>query len=312
MDKIAVMIPCYNEEVTIEKVIGDWKQELPEATIYVYDNASTDKTAEIAKRCGAIVRRENCRGKGNVIRRMFREIDAQAYILVDGDDTYPACHGQEMVSLVLNENVDMVIGDRLTASYFQVNRRPFHDFGNMLVRKCVNVLFRNEIKDIMTGLRAFSRTFVKTFPVLSAQFEIETEMSIHAVDKRMNIRSLVIEYKDRPVGSVSKLNTFWDGIQVLRTILGLFMSYRPFAFFGSIALLLVLISTIFFIPVLVTYFQIGEVPNFPTLIVCCFVYLSAIQSFFSGIILSSLMKQERRNFEILLIQTQSQMNNENF
>lgn len=303
MDKIAVMIPCYNEELTIEKVVKDWKRELPEATIYVYDNASTDKTAEIALRCGAIVRRENCRGKGNVIRRMFREIDAEAYILVDGDDTYPANRGREMVSMVLDENADMVVGDRLSSTYFQINKRPFHDFGNMLVRKSVNFLFHNEIKDIMTGLRAFSYTFVKTFPVLTTQFEIETEMSIHAVDKRMNIQNVVVEYQNRPDGSESKLSTFRDGINVLRTILGLFMNYRPFLFFGIIAMLLVIISTAFFIPVLITYFETGEVPNFPTLIVCCFVYLAAIQSFFSGVILYSVMEQERRNFELLLIQT---------
>lgn len=303
MNKIAVMIPCYNEELTIEKVISDWKQELPEAVIYVYDNASTDRTAEIALKCGAIVRRESCRGKGNVIRRMFREIDAEAYILVDGDDTYPADHGKEMVSMVLDENVDMVVGDRLSSTYFQINKRPFHDFGNMLVRKSVNFLFHNEIKDIMTGLRAFSYTFVKTFPVLTTQFEIETEMSIHAVDKRMNIQNVVVEYQNRPDGSESKLSTFRDGIKVLRTILGLFMSYRPFLFFGIIATVLVIISTAFFIPVLITYFETGEVPNFPTLIVCCFVYLAAIQAFFSGVILHSVMKQERRNFELLLIQT---------
>lgn len=304
MDKIAVMIPCYNEEVTIEKVVMDWKQELPGATIYVYDNASTDKTAEIAQKSGAVIRQEKCRGKGNVIRRMFREIDAEVYILVDGDDTYPSCYGREMVRLVKDEKVDMVVGDRLSSSYFKVNKRPFHDFGNMLVRKCVNLLFHNEIKDVMTGFRAFSHTFVKTFPVLSTRFEIETEMSIHAVDKRMNIQNLVIEYKERPEGSMSKLDTIKDGIQVMGTIMGLFMNYRPFLFFGSIALILAIISTAFFIPVLLTYFETGEVPDFPTLIVCCFVYLAAIQAFFSGVILSSIMKQEKRNFELWLIQNQ--------
>ena len=227
MDKIAVLIPCYNEGKTVTKVVTDWKEALPEATIYVYDNNSSDDTAILAKKAGAVVRHEYQQGKGNVIRRMFREIDAEAYLMVDGDDTYPAEFGRDMVDKVLNRNADMVVGDRLSSTYFTENKRPFHNFGNSLVRKAINLLFKNDIKDIMTGYRAFSYNFVKTFPVLSKGFEIETEMSIHAVDKNMRVENVVIEYRDRPEGSESKLNTYSDGMKVLRTIARLYRSYKP-------------------------------------------------------------------------------------
>ena len=304
MDKIAVLIPCYNEGKTVTKVVTDWKEALPEATINVYDNNSSDDTAILAEKAGAVVRHEYQQGKGNVIRRMFREIDAEAYLMVDGDDTYPAEFGRDMVDKVLNRNADMVVGDRLSSTYFTENKRPFHNFGNSLVRKAINLLFKNDIKDIMTGYRAFSYNFVKTFPVLSKGFEIETEMSIHAVDKNMRVENVVIEYRDRPEGSESKLNTYSDGMKVLRTIARLYRSYKPLGFFSAFALLLAVISTIFIIPVIVTYARTGLVPNFPTLIVCGFVYLTAIIAFFAGLILSSIVHQERQNFEIRLIACQ--------
>ena len=235
MDTIAVLIPCYNEEQTIEKVITDWKRSLPESVIYVYDNNSTDNTAQIAEKAGAVVRHEYQQGKGNVIRRMFREIDAECYIMVDGDDTYPAEYGRQMVDLVLHKGTDMVVGDRLSSTYFEENKRPFHNFGNSLVRLSINKLFDNNIRDIMTGYRAFSYLFVKTFPVLSKGFEIETEMSIHAVEKNMRIENVVIEYRDRPEGSESKLDTYSDGAKVLGTIFRLFKNYRPMKFFAGLA-----------------------------------------------------------------------------
>ena len=300
MDKIAVLIPCYNESQTIEKVVTDWKKELPEAVIYVYDNNSTDNTAEIARNAGAVVRYEYQQGKGNVIRRMFREIDAECYIMVDGDDTYPAEFGREMTSKVLERKVDMVVGDRLSSTYFEENKRPFHNFGNSLVRGTINRLFKSSIRDIMTGYRAFSYLFVKTFPVLSKGFEIETEMSIHAVEKNMLVENVIIEYRDRPEGSESKLNTYSDGAKVLGTIARLYKNYRPFRFFGILALVLMIISAIMFVPVLVTYIQTGLVPNFPTLIVSGFVALAAIQSFFAGLILTTLVEKDRQDFEFKL------------
>ena len=271
-----------------------------EATIYVYDNNSTDGTAEIAEKAGAVVRHEYQQGKGNVIRRMFREIDAECYIMADGDDTYPPDEADKMVDMVLNRQADMVVGDRLSSTYFTENKRPFHNFGNSLVRKSINLLFKNDIKDIMTGYRAFSYEFVKTFPVLSKGFEIETEMSIHAIDKNMAVENFVIEYRDRPEGSESKLNTYSDGMKVLRTIFRLYRTYRPFKFFGLWALLLALISVGFFIPVLSTYFKTGLVPNFPTLIVCCFTLLAAIQSLFAGLMLQTMVQKNRQDFEMHL------------
>lgn len=300
MDKIAVLIPCYNESQTIEKVVKDWKRELPEAVIYVYDNNSKDGTDEIAREAGAVVRYEYQQGKGNVIRRMFREIDAQCYIMIDGDDTYPAEMGREMVNKVLERNVDMVVSDRLSSTYFEENKRPFHNFGNSLVRGSINRLFRSNIRDIMTGYRAFSYEFVKSFPVLSKGFEIETEMSIHAVDKNMAVENIIIEYRDRPQGSESKLNTYSDGFKVLKTIGRLYKNYKPMQFFGMVSLLLFIIAACMFVPVLITYFEIGLVPNFPTLIVSGFMALAALQSLFSGMILSTIAERERQEFEFRL------------
>ena len=300
MDKIAVLIPCYNEEKTIAKVIRDAKAALPEAVIYVYNNNSKDRTAEIALAEGAIVRNEYMQGKGNVIRRMFREIDALVYVMVDGDDTYPMDSAPEMVDFVLNHNSDMVVGDRLSSTYYQENKRPFHNFGNNLVRGSINKLFGCNIRDIMTGFRAFSYEFVKTFPVLSKGFEIETEMTIHAVYNNMQIDNVVIEYRDRPEGSESKLNTYADGMKVLKTIAKLYRNYKPFGFFLIFSLVLALISIFFLVPIVTEYWRTGLVPRFPTLIVCCFIMLSAVQSFFAGVILSTLAVNNRREFEMQL------------
>lgn len=300
MDKIAVLIPCYNEEKTIEKVVNDFKDALPEASIYVYNNNSSDHTAELAKKAGAVVKNEYMQGKGNVIRRMFREIDAECYIMTDGDDTYPAENSREMADFVLDKNVDMVVGDRLSSTYFSENKRPFHNLGNLLVRKSINKLFHNDIKDIMTGYRAFSYEFVKTFPVLSKGFEIETEMSIHAVDKNMFVKNVVIDYRDRPEGSESKLNTYVDGIKVLRTIMKLYRTYKPMGFFGIIAVIFAIISTSFFIPIALTYAQTGLVPNFPTLIVCGFTMMAATQSLFAGLTLQTILQKNRQDFEMNL------------
>lgn len=301
MEKIAVLIPCYNEAKTIEKVVTDWKKSLPEATIYVYDNNSVDRTDEIARKAGAIVRYEHQQGKGNVIRRMFREIDAECYIMIDGDDTYPAEFGPQMVAEVLDRQVDMVVGDRLSSTYFEENKRPFHNFGNSIVRASINRLFKSDIRDIMTGYRAFSYQFVKTFPVLTRGFEIETEMSIHAIDKNMAISNVIVKYRDRPEGSVSKLNTYSDGIKVLRTIMRLYRNYKPMHFFGAVSVWLFLIALIMFIPVLMIYFRTGLVPNFPTLIVSGFVALAGIVSLFTGILLSSIVEKNRQDFEMNLI-----------
>ena len=300
MEKIAVLIPCYNEEKTIKKVVRDWKKELPEATIYVYNNNSTDRTAEIAKEAGAVVRDEYQQGKGNVIRRMFREIDAQCYVMIDGDDTYPAEFGREMVDKVLERKVDMVVGDILSSTYFEENKRPFHNFGNSLVRGTINRLFRSNIRDIMTGYRAFSYQFVKTFPVLSKGFEIETEMSIHAVDKNMLVENVIIDYRDRPDGSESKLNTYSDGAKVLKTIMGLYKNYKPMQFFGLLAAILMIIALAMFMPVFVVYLKTGLVPNFPTLIVSGFIAMAALQSFFAGLVLSTIVQKDRQLFEYKL------------
>ncbi|MBQ2833842.1 MAG: glycosyltransferase [Clostridia bacterium] len=301
-DRVAVLIPCYNESKTIEKVVRDFRRVLPEAVIYVYDNNSSDGTAEIAARAGAVVRRERMQGKGNVIRRMFREIDADCYVMADGDDTYPAENAPELVRLVLEEQADMVVGDRLSSTYFTENKRPFHNLGNSLVRKSINVLFKSEIKDIMTGYRAFSYAFVKTYPVLSKGFEIETDMTIHAITRNMLVRNVVIDYRDRPDGSESKLNTYSDGAKVLLTIARLFKNYKPFAFFGIISLLLAVLSLGFMIPVLAEYFATGLVPRFPTLIVCGVTMLAALLLFISGLILSTLQEKDKRDFEFQLQQ----------
>ncbi len=297
MDKIAVLIPCYNEEKTIAKVVSDAKAALPEAVIYVYDNNSTDHTVELAKKAGAVVRHEYVQGKGSVIRRMFREIEARCYIMVDGDDTYPMEFAQEMVDKVLNHNADMVVGDRLSSTYFSENKRPFHNVGNSLVRASINHLFDCDVKDIMTGFRAFGYGFVKTFPVLSKGFEIETEMTIHAVYNNMQIDNVIVDYRDRPQGSVSKLNTYSDGLKVLGTIFRLYRDYKPFGFFSLLSFLLAMIAVLFFVPVLIEYIRTGLVLKFPTLIVCGFTMLAAIQSFFAGLMLSNMTQKNRRDFE---------------
>lgn len=306
MDKIAVLIPCFNESATIEKVVSDFKKVLPEAVIYVYDNNSSDGTDEIARKAGAVVCYEYMQGKGNVIRRMFREIDAECYVMTDGDDTYsPEC-ARKMVNMVLKRNVDMVVGDRLSSTYFRENKRPFHNFGNSLVRKCINVLFQNDIKDIMTGYRAFSYEFVKTFPILSTGFEIETEMSIHAVDKNMFVEHVIVDYRDRPKGSQSKLNTYSDGLKVLKTIVRLYRVYKPIGFFGMVAVLLMLIATILFVPVAISYVQTGLVLRFPTLIVCGFIVITAIEAFSSGMLLQNMVQKNRQDFELELYRVAEQ------
>ena len=300
MDKIAVLIPCYNEESTIAKVVRDVREALPESVIYVYDNNSTDRTVELAEQTGAIVRHEYKQGKGNVIRRMFREIDAECYLMIDGDDTYPLDCAAEMVEKVLNHGADMVVGDRLSSTYFTENKRPFHNFGNSLMRAGINGLFRTNIKDIMTGYRAFSYEFVKTFPVFSKGFEIETEMTIHAVNYQMQVENVVVEYRDRPEGSVSKLNTYSDGFKVIRKMLQLYKNYKPMNFFGLLCLLLMVVAGGFMVPIVLEYVQTGLVPRFPTLIACGFLAMAGIQSFFAGMILEVLAAKDRRDFEYRL------------
>ncbi len=305
MDKIAVLIPCYNEAQTVAKVVRDFREVLPEAVIYVYDNNSTDDTALIAEREGAVVRHEYMQGKGNVIRRMFREIDAECYIMTDGDDTYPAEYAPEMARKVLERQADMVVGDRLSSTYFTENKRPFHNLGNSLVRGSINRLFRSEIKDIMTGYRAFSYQFVKSFPVLSKGFEIETEMSIHAVDKNMHLDNVIIDYRDRPEGSETKLNTYSDGMKVLFTIARLFKNYKPLQFFSIITVILLIVAAVFFIPVAVDFVRTGMVARFPTLIVCGFVVIAALLSFFAGVILQTIRQKDRQDFEMRLVEIEN-------
>lgn len=300
MAEIAVLIPCFNESKTVTKVVEDFKKALNGATIYVYDNNSTDDTAKLAEKAGAIVRHEYQQGKGNVMRRMFREIDADAYILVDGDDTYPAEAAPEMVRLVLEKQADMVVGDRLSSTYYTQNKRPFHNFGNDLVRFCTNHLFGGKIKDIMTGYRAFSYQFVKSYPVLSKGFEIETEMTIHALQRNMQVENVVIEYRDRPEGSESKLNTYSDGFKVLCTILRLYKNYRPLSFFGIIAAFLAILSVGFLLPVLQDYFVTGLVSRFPTLIVCGLTMIAALLTFMAGVLLDSQLSKDKRDFEFQL------------
>jgi len=299
-NKIAVLIPCYNESQTIEKVIKDYKKVLPEADIYVYDNNSTDHTDEIAKKAGAIVRYEYRQGKGNVIRSMFRELDYDCYLMIDGDDTYPAESARTMCNLVLEGKADMVVGDRLSSTYFQENKRPFHNTGNRVVRWFINKIFKNDIKDIMTGYRAFSYEFVKGFPILSKGFEIETEMTIHAVDKNYKIVEVPVEYRDRPAGSVSKLNTFKDGFKVLRTIARLFEEYRPALFFNIFATLFLLISLILFIPILIEYFKTSLVPRFPTLILSLVLLILSMLMWITGIILEIINKKHKQLYELYL------------
>ncbi|MBQ6638690.1 MAG: glycosyltransferase [Lachnospiraceae bacterium] len=314
MEKIAVLIPCYNESKTIEKVVRDYRAVLPEADIYVYDNNSSDGTDEIARNAGAIVRYEKRQGKGNVIRTMFRDIDADCYLMIDGDDTYPAENARQMCDLVLKENADMVIGDRLSSTYFQENKRPFHNFGNTLVRASVNSLFDGKITDIMTGYRAFSPLFVKSFPVLSKGFEIETEMSIFALDKNMQLATVPVQYRDRPDGSVSKLNTYSDGFKVLLTIVKLFRDYKPSRFYGFCSFFAFALGLGFFIPVFIEYLQTGLVERFPTLFASIAVMIVAILLFICGLILETVIKTNRKDFEarlnliVLLLQTKKSLN----
>ena len=297
MDKIAVLIPCYNEAATIEKVVRDFRAALPEAVIYVYDNNSTDHTDEIARAAGAVVRYERRQGKGNVIRTMFRDIEARCYLMADGDDTYPAQYAPQMVDAVLNGGADMVVGDRLSSTYFTENKRPFHSVGNVLVRKLVNRFFKGNIQDIMTGYRAFSRLFVKSYPVLSRGFEIETEMSIHALDKNFALVNIPVDYRDRPAGSHSKLNTYSDGARVLATIFRLVKDYKPLAFFSVVSLLLTLLALVLFVPVFLEYLDTGLVARFPTLIVAGFIFLGGLLTFCCGLILDTLAMQKARALE---------------
>ena len=301
--KIAVLIPCYNESKTIEKVVKDYKKELPNADIYVYDNNSSDGTDEIAKNAGAIVKYEYKQGKGNVIRSMFKDIDADCYLMIDGDDTYSAGNAKEMCKYIIDGKADMVIGDRLSSTYFTENKRPFHNFGNKLVRWLINTLFKSNVKDIMTGYRAFNYEFVKTFPVLSKGFEIETEMTIHALDKNFLLKEIPVGYKNRPAGSVSKLNTYSDGFKVLKTIARLFKEYKPMIFFGIVSTLFFIISMIFATPVFIEYFKTGLVPRFPTLIFSGFLLIISMLMLVCGIILEVVVKKHRQLFELILINT---------
>lgn len=298
--KIAVLIPCYNESVTIKKVVEDYKAALPEATIYVYDNNSNDGTAEIAKAAGAEVRYEYRQGKGNVIRSMFRDIDADCYLMIDGDDTYPADNARQMVECVLSGRADMVVGDRLSSTYFTENKRPFHNLGNRLVRGTINKLFHSDIKDIMTGYRAFSKLFVKSYPVLSKGFEIETEMTIHCLDKNFKVVEIPVTYRDRPEGSESKLNTFSDGAKVLKTIASLFRDYKPLHFFTIIGMIFALVGVGFFAPIVVEYMQTGFVPRFPTLFVCCIFFVIAVLMYVTGLILHIINKKHHQLYELYL------------
>lgn len=306
MDRIAVLIPCYNEAQTIAKVVRDVRKALPEAVIYVYDNNSTDGTAELAEAEGAIIRHEYKQGKGNVIRRMFREIDAECYLMIDGDDTYPLDCAGEMVAEVLEHSADMVVGDRLSSTYFTENKRLFHNFGNSLMRWGINRLFRSDIKDIMTGYRAFSYEFVKTFPVISKGFEIETEMTIHAVNYNMQVENVVVEFRDRPEGSVSKLNTYRDGARVIHKMLQLYKNYKPLRFFSLLCLALFVLALLFMIPILSEYISTGLVPRLPTLVVCGFMALAGVQSFFAGMILEVMAAKDRRDFEYHLMKISSE------
>lgn len=295
MDKIAVLIPCYNEAKTVAKVVKDYKKALPEATIYVYDNNSTDHTDEIARKAGAKVVYEYKQGKGNVIRSMFRDIDAECYIMIDGDDTYPAENAREMCDLILEKKADMVIGDRLSSTYFTENKRPFHNLGNKLVRLLINKLFHNKVKDIMTGYRAFSYDFVKGFPVLSKGFEIETEMTIHAVDKNYHLVEVPVNYKDRPEGSVSKLNTYKDGFKVLKTIATLFKEYRPMAFFGILGTLSLIISLILGIPVMSNISM-----HTVRFTIFAMLFLLSLMLYTCGIILGVIAKKHKQLYEIMM------------
>ena len=304
--KIAVLIPCYNESKTVAKVIKDYKKALPEADIYVYDNNSTDGTDKIAEKAGAIVKYEYRQGKGNVIRSMFRDIDADCYLMIDGDDTYPAESAREMVQAVLEENVDMVIGDRLSSTYFTENKRPFHNVGNVTVRALINRIYKSDIRDVMTGLRAFSYKFVKTFPVMSKGFELETEMTIHCLDKNMKVKNVIIEYRDRPADSPSKLNTIPDGIKVIKTIFGFYKNYKPLNFFSLIALCIAILGLIVFIPAIVAMFTTGEI-KVPSIILSMLLFVCVLQSVFTGLTLDNIIKNSKQTFEMRLIDCEREL-----
>lgn len=310
MDKVAVLIPCYNEAKTIKKVVEDFKKELPEAKIYVYDNNSKDGTDEIARKAGAVVKYETRQGKGNVIRTMFREIDAECYIMVDGDDTYPAESAKEMVKAVLEEDVDMVVGDRLSSTYFTENKRLFHNTGNVVVRALINRIYKSDIRDVMTGLRAFSYKFVKTFPVMSKGFELETEMTIHCLDKNMKVKNVIIEYRDRPADSPSKLNTIPDGIKVIKTIFGFYKNYKPLNFFTWITLILMILGLCFLIPAVVVFFETnGANIKVPSIIVSVLIFICSLQSLFAGLTLDNIIKTSKQNFEMRLIDCERELKN---
>ena len=298
--KIAVLIPCYNEELTISKVVKDFKKVLPDADIYVYDNNSTDNSVKLAKNAGAIVRHEIRQGKGNVVRSMFRDIDADCYLMVDADDTYCAKDAKKMCNLILKDNYDMVVGDRLSSTYFTENKRLFHNFGNKIVRFLINKLFKANITDVMSGYRAFSYSFVKSYPVLSKRFEIETEMTIHAIDKNFKIKMFPTLYKDRMVGSVSKLNTYKDGIMVINTIRELVKEYRPRLFFSLCSIMFIIVALILGVPVFVEYFQTGLVPRFPSLIVSMIFIVISLLLFITGIILEVIAKKYNQLYELYL------------
>lgn len=298
--RIAVLIPCYNEAQTIERVVKGFKKSLPGATIYVYDNNSADKTGELARKAGAVVKNEKRQGKGNVVRSMFRQIEADCYVMADGDGTYPAETAQEMVKMV-KDGADMVVGDRLSSTYFKENKRRFHNLGNRTVRFLINMIFMSDVKDIMSGYRAFSRDFVKTFPVLSKGFEIETEMTIHALDKNFLIEEIPVDYRDREEGSESKLSTVSDGIKVIFTIARLFEEHKPILFFGIVSLLLAILSVILFIPVFAEYLEKGLVERFPTLIAAGFLLMVAVMLLVCGIILQVVVRKHRELFELNLI-----------
>ena len=300
--KTAILLPCYNEALTVEKVITDFRRELPDAEIYVYNNNSTDGSEEIAKRMGVVVRNIVQQGKGHVVRRMFQEIDADVYVLVDCDDTYPAEDAHALIAPIVDGTADMVIGDRLSSTYMTENKRPGHNFGNVLVCRLVGWLWGQKVHEVMTGYRTLSRRFVKTCPVLSNGFELETEMILHALDKRMSVKEIPVQYRDRPAGSVSKLNTVGDGIRVLKTIFNMFRFYRPLAFFGTIGVILMLIAAGLMVPVLSDYFATGLVPRFPTLICACFVLTASLLSFGIALILDAVKKQSDQAFELKLME----------
>ncbi|AGK97868.1 glycosyltransferase family 2 protein [Clostridium pasteurianum] len=299
--KIAVLIPCYNEELTISKVIGDFKKKLPNSDIYVYDNNSKDRTSEIARQSGAIIIKEPRQGKGNVVRSMFRDIDADYYVMVDGDDTYPAEFAKELLKPIIDGEADMTIGDRLSnGTYMSENKRAFHNFGNNLVKGLIGKLFKNDINDIMTGYRAFNKFFVKTMPVLSEGFEIETEMSIHALDKKFLLKEIPIDYRDRPEGSTSKLNTYKDGIKVLRTIVSLFKDYKPFPFFCVLSFISFIIGLLVGIPVILEFIDTSFITKLPSAVLALGFVLVSIVLLTNGIILDTLVKQHKQNYELFL------------